>query len=237
MKLIEVTEISRLVAALVDATPSVVPDIIDAAKKRVMSDRFGGYGSDFSRDEKRWLDPSKVEPALSPDINLCRDMLIRGEAHFQLSAEFVRMMLERDVAIIGELPDRTSDNPEMRAASSYTTLMCNHELYLFKLLPNAGKARFNRGIPMTQRYYMTSNNAGPFIGYQAKVMAGIGLWDVRKEKQGKKVSYAVRPGPCLEHFMKSYFAVVSWATDTVAKAASRKKESRILPAPVDVGKA
>jgi hypothetical protein len=220
-KPIEIAEISRRMADFVRANPSRIPSVIDAASKRVMSDSFGGYGPDFSQDEERWFDPPRIKPVSTPDISACREILIKAEAHFQLSAEFVYRMLEGDIAIIGQLPERIGDCPEMRAASSYTTMICNHELYLFKLLQHERQPRFNRGIPMSQRYYVSTNSAGPFIEYQAKVMTETALWDVQEEQHGKRRSYTVRPGPCLAHFMMRYFEVVAWANDGLAKAISR----------------
>ena len=219
-EMIEIDEITRRMAKKVLTHPNLIPNLIDEAFDIVRAPDFGGYGADFSHDEEPWLDQTRIQRISTPEIDQCRDTLIRGEAHHQISAVFVQLMLEAEIPMIGALPARIGDRPEHRAAAAFTPLMSNHELDLFELLQNReGAQTFNRGIPMGQRYYLATNNAVAFIGYEAKVMAGLALWSVDKEVQGTRISYYIRPGPCLAKFMGTYFKLVEWAHGVLKRAA------------------
>lgn len=219
MKVPEADEISAYMAEKVKANPSRINNLIDEALRQIIEPNFGGYGADFVPAAGSWLDPSAIRRLTSSEIAKCREMLIRGEAHHQLSSHFVQLMIEEEIPLFGRLPDRIGDQPAHRAAASFTTMMCNHELYLIQLLEGLEPApTFNRGIPMAQRYYVATNNAIPFMRYQAKVMSGLALWSIAKEVRGGRTSYFIKPGPCLDRFMVSYFKAVEWATNIVTEA-------------------
>lgn len=218
---LEIHEIRDRMRALSDEEIKSIRSIIETASKDVIRSDFQGYGSDFSRDAQRWFDSANIKRVSSTSIQRCRQTLIEAEAHHQFSSHFVALMIEDSKAIVGKLPARIGDFPEMRAAANFTTMVSNHELYLFSLVSGQQDApTFNKGIPMSQRYYVSQKTAGPFIEYQAKVMAGIGLWDVELKENGTRKSYMVRPGPFLECFMEHYLKIVEWAEVELAKVTS-----------------
>lgn len=209
-----IEKIEKALAEAVAGYEGGIEAILDKVYRQVVGGK-SSFGTVGDHAAEPWFEPDKIRKITSHSLARARYMMLEAEVHHQCACHYVKFLIDEGLFEVGDLPKRKGPNPEYRVASSWTTMVCNHEIVMFALLRGYNPTfTHSSGIELSTRYYFTENSPAPFMKHEAKIMTALGLWRIEPRREGKE--YKCLDGPYLLSYMERvYWRALDWGQKQV----------------------